>query len=579
MGRRTLTSSHPVYEVLRALLVVLLIITTTYVFILLLIDQLEETRRSDFLSQAERLASQIGDLPQDEARSMIASAATLLELDVEQVRNGAGESPSGLMRSAEIGRPQVRTSADGGSLLTLVRIAERDDFLRVSKPLPVDSGGYRSMLTGFGWTIGVLACLCLLLSFWRSSRNRRDVRSIVQGASRFASGDLAFRIPQTGEKEWDRLSISLNRMARQLSDQLRSLQAQRLQQRAILESMGSAVIALDRDHRLLSAHRAAEHLFDIDVSCRGRLLQEVLREPSLHRIVDIVLNSGERKTSEFESVVVQGRRLSAIAEQMRDADEQQIGAVVLVDDVTDIRRLESMRSDFAANVSHELRTPITNIQGYVETLQDIDLENTKQSSRFLGIIQRNAERLSIIIEDLLMLARLEQPEGLSEDDLHPAELQKILEEVLERQRPSAQIRSIELEIESQPSLEVLTRGDLLVEAISNLVSNAIRYGPENRPVKIRAEEQPEDGMVRITVTDHGSGIPEQHIPRLFERFYRVDKARSRAEGGTGLGLAIVKHIALVHGGSVQVDSPPGEGATFILNIPTSNRTLRNRPFT
>ena len=394
-----------------------------------------------------------------------------------------------------------------------------------------------------------LSSLCLALVFWRSNRDRTDIKSIVDGASRFAGGDLVFRIPLPGDAEWDRLAISLNRMARQIADQLRSLEAQRLQQRSILESMGSSVIALDENHRLLSANRGAEQLFELSRDDHGRLLQEVLREPELHQMVERVLGDGSRQSREFESAALPNKRLSAIAEQMVDADRTPIGAVLLVDDVTDIRRLESMRSDFAANVSHELRTPITNIQGYIETLQEIPLDDAEQARKFLQIIQRNAERLGMIIEDLLMLARLEQSGG-AEDDLLPRSLDQIIEEVIERQAPSAGVRGIELRVESPGfGLEVLTRGDLLVEAISNLVSNAVRYGPGDQPVVIRTEEAAEQGLVRISVTDEGPGIPPEHAARLFERFYRVDKARSRAEGGTGLGLAIVKHIALVHGGT------------------------------
>ena len=181
-------------------------------------------------------------------------------------------------------------------------------------------------------------------------------------------------------------------------------------------------------------------------------------------------------------------------------------------------------------------------------------------------------------EDLLMLARLEQSEGVAEDDLLPRRLDQIIEEVIDRQAPSARVRGIELLAESSDSaLEVLTRGDLLVEAISNLVSNAVRYGPGDRPVVIRTEEAPEQGLVRIAVTDEGPGIPPEHAARLFERFYRADKARSRAEGGTGLGLAIVKHIALVHGGSVSLDSRVGGGSTFTIEVRSWKPPTQNGP--
>jgi two-component system phosphate regulon sensor histidine kinase PhoR len=256
---------------------------------------------------------------------------------------------------------------------------------------------------------------------------------------------------------------------------------------------------------------------------------------------------------------------------MFDEQDQSIGAVLVVDDVTEIRRLESMRSDFAANVSHELRTPITSIQGYAETLEEVGAEDQAQFGKFISIIRRNADRLGVIIEDLLTLASLERPGPLDENDLELTPLSTICLEVRERMSRLAGERDIELNFEGVDQIEVLTRGDLLVEAISNLVSNAIRYGPPGVPVFIRAclveSETQHTPNLRIDVEDQGPGIADRHVPRLFERFYRVDKARSRSDGGTGLGLAIVKHIALVHGGEIAVDTKVGGGSRFSLTIP------------
>jgi len=577
MARRTLTSSNPGYSVLRTTVMLGVLLATSLIGGIKALDLLDSSEEASFESLAKRVAATLADGPDGYGPSQLDRLGELLDVRFERFERSAVGGTTAAMRAAEIGRPTVYRNQAGDELTSVLKIPGVDGFVRMNRGVDRFRSSLRALVVQTTWSMVILSSLCLALVFWRSNRDRTDIKSIVDGASRFAGGDLVFRIPLPGDAEWDRLAISLNRMARQIADQLRSLEAQRLQQRSILESMGSSVIALDENHRLLSANRGAEQLFELSRNDHGRLLQEVLREPELHQMVELVLEDGSRQSREFESAALPNKRLSAIAEQMVDADRKPIGAVLLVDDVTDIRRLESMRSDFAANVSHELRTPITNIRGYIETLQEIPLDDAEQARKFLQIIQRNAERLGMIIEDLLMLARLEQSGG-AEDDLLPRSLDQIIEEVIERQAPSAGVRGIELRVESPGfGLEVLTRGDLLVEAISNLVSNAVRYGPGDQPVVIRTEDAAEQGLVRISVTDEGPGIPPEHAARLFERFYRVDKARSRAEGGTGLGLAIVKHIALVHGGSVSLDSRVGAGSTFTIEVRGLKPPTQNGP--
>ena len=424
--------------------------------------------------------------------------------------------------------------------------------------------------------IGVAATvLALVFTWYRSQRDHQDLRRIAEGASRFSKNELSFRIRPSGEPEWDRVTISMNRMARTLREQLAELQRQRMEQNAILESMSSSLIALDREHHLLTMNRTAERFFNLGPESRGRLLEEILREPALHKVVEEVLRLDEVRRTEFESTTIPGRRLSATAQRMFDESDQSIGAVLVVDDVTEIRRLESMRSDFAANVSHELRTPITSIQGYAETLEEVGADDPVQFSKFMSIIRRNADRLGAIIEDLLTLASLERPGPIDEADLERTPLRTLCLEVRDRMSRLAAQRGIELVFEDDEGIEVMTRGDLLVEAISNLVSNAIRYGPDGTPVVIRTElvETPQNAgqHLRIEVVDQGPGIAERHVPRLFERFYRVDKARSRSDGGTGLGLAIAKHIALVHGGELSVDTKVGAGSRFTLTIPRARK--------
>ncbi|HAW95676.1 MAG: hypothetical protein CMJ33_02050 [Phycisphaerae bacterium] len=407
--------------------------------------------------------------------------------------------------------------------------------------------------------------IIIILSWRRALRNHREFRRLLEGATRFSNNDLAFRIQATGEPQWDRLSICMNRMARTLEDQLGTLRRERTEQNAILQSMANAVLAIDTEHRLMTCNRSAERLFGLDDQAEGRMLEEVLREPGIHGLVNTIFEGGELKSAEFESNALPGRRLSVLGQLMFSPTNEPLGAVLIVDDVTDIRRLERMRSDFAANVSHELRTPITSIQGYAETLEELGSSEPEQTNRFLGIIRRNADRLAVIIEDLLTLSRLEGPGQLDEATLESMSVQHLFVELRDRVGRQAETHEVTLDMQAPEGLEFFSRGELVVEALSNLISNAIRYGPDGGCVTVEASRV--EDTIRFMVRDEGPGIPERHLPRLFERFYRVDTARSRSAGGTGLGLAIVKHIALAHGGDVAVESEIGVGSTFTLQIP------------
>ncbi len=238
----------------------------------------------------------------------------------------------------------------------------------------------------------------------------------------------------------------------------------------------------------------------------------------------------------------------------------------------DQRQREAMRSDFAANVSHELRTPITNIKGYVETMLEVGFDDAAQAREFLAIVKRNSDRLAAIVEDLLALAWLEQPGTRGSLAKEMRELRPILESVAAQFLDAASAKNIALAVNAEPTLAAPINAQLIEQAVANYVSNAIKYGPPESIVTVSAHsieknESTEAGVIEIAVHDRGAGIAAEHLPHIFERFYRIDKARSRELGGTGLGLAIVKHIALVHGGRVDVESEPGKGSTFKLVLP------------
>jgi two-component system phosphate regulon sensor histidine kinase PhoR len=237
-----------------------------------------------------------------------------------------------------------------------------------------------------------------------------------------------------------------------------------------------------------------------------------------------------------------------------------------MNDTTRVRRLESVRRDFVANVSHELKTPITSIRGFVETLLEGAINEPEQAQRFLEIIAKHSDRLNAIVDDLLSLARLEEGDEKRKISLAKSPLREVLSSAIELSRVKAEERQVSIDLDCDKALEVKINADLLEQAILNLLDNAIKYSEVGGKVQISARR--EDKEVTIAVRDNGCGIDRRHLSRIFERFYVIDKGRSRELGGTGLGLAIVKHIAQVHGGYVTVQSSPGEGSTFAIHLPS-----------
>lgn len=469
----------------------------------------------------------------------------------------------------------VRYSATlGHDTMYFAQVLRRDDqavgVLRTAVPLAqVDTQLAVLMravlIAGAAWlavTIGAIV--------YFSTRLSRSVSRLGTDAQRFAAGELDHRIVSPGGGEFAALTNALNEMARQLEARLSELDVQRAEQDAIMRSMEAGVIALDQDQRVLRINRAAAQMLGTsEHEARGRLVQELSRQPDLNAFVLASLQNQQADRDEFEMVGPVKRAVRAAASPLRNAEGQPVGLIIVLDDITLLRRLESMRSDFAANVSHELRTPITNIKGYAETLLD-GVDDGDQARGFLKIVAQNANRLGSIVEDMLELTRLERPEFQASLELEPADIRSVFKAVAEQYAFDAGAKTISIRIEVESELRIPMNRPLLEQAIGNLVSNAIKYSPERTTVRLTAAACSMLGGkpgLQIDVIDQGPGIDPQGQPRLFERFYRVDKARSRQLGGTGLGLAIVKHIAIVHGGSAQVRSEPGSGSTFSIILP------------
>lgn len=407
---------------------------------------------------------------------------------------------------------------------------------------------------------------------------RRGLARLRRGAQRFAAGDLSRRIDVDRPAPVAHLAETLNRMARQLDDRLQTVISQRNELEAVLSSMVEGVVAVDPEERVLSMNRAAADLLDIDANrAIGRAIQEVVRNAPLQQFVaetlggsrpverDIVL----RISTPSSDAEPTERFVQAQGAVLRDAGGQRIGALVVLHDVTRLRRLEMVRRDFVANVSHEIKTPLTAIKGAVETLIDAEDADQQATRQFLGIIHRQADRLHAIVEDLLSLARIEQDSERAKVTLQVEPIHMVINSAVEACAHKAQAKRIRLEQECGRGLEARINGTLLEQAVVNLLDNAIKYSGEGASVRVAAERN--DHELTISVVDHGVGIEADHLPRLFERFYRPDRARSRAMGGTGLGLSIVKHIASAHRGRVSVASEPGRGSTFRIHLPIEDK--------
>ncbi|MCW5206716.1 PAS domain S-box protein [Desulfobulbus sp. F5] len=409
--------------------------------------------------------------------------------------------------------------------------------------------------------------LAAVASFLLALRISRPLEEIEQGVLRFTQGSLHHRIHVVGPLEITSLSESCNRMAAQLDEQTAVLKKQLGLLESTFRSMAEAVIVTDRDGRLLRCNQAAGRLFGFDpAAVTQRDIQEIIRHADVQQFLERTLKNGG-PTEEVIAVNIGIEKiLNAHGCLLRGEIDQDGGALLVFHDITRLKQLETMRRDFAANVSHELKTPITAINGFVETLRDGAMHEPEDAARFLEIIARNVRRLHAIIEDLLALARLEQDEEQGQISLSWKAIKPVLENAAAVCTQAAEEKGISVELTCQDALKAQINSALIEQAVVNFLNNAIKYSSAGNAVMLRAEKAASDEVV-ISVQDFGCGIGREHHARLFERFYRVDKARSCKLGGTGLGLAIAKHIVQAHHGTIVVESTLGRGSVFSIRLP------------
>lgn len=427
--------------------------------------------------------------------------------------------------------------------------------VRLAYPLSDVEAATRQVRRTLLFASAMAFVIALLIAGFAAHSTARRLQHIVAFADRVAQGDLTARIAEASSDEIGQVAAALDKTGHRLEESFAALQTSQRQLETLLNSMQDAVIAIGADGRVQWANRGMTRLAQ-----RARIgspIIETVRDPDFVTAVKQAATENSVRTARATSIVP-GRAFDVTAAPMPGG-----GAVAVLHDLTETERVEKTRRDFIANVSHELRTPLTSIQGYAETLLDGGSESN-HVREFLEIIRKNAARMSRLTEDLLTLARVES--GEQRFDPQPTAPGELLSEAVQSFREIARNQGVELVVQDQATdAPVDADREAIHQVFANLIDNALKYAAAGGKIVLGA--RPHDDSVEFYVQDFGPGIPSEHLPRLFERFYRVDKARSRESGGTGLGLAIAKHVVLAHGGTIRAESELNHGSLFLFRLP------------
>jgi two-component system phosphate regulon sensor histidine kinase PhoR len=464
----------------------------------------------------------------------------------------AGRPGHAVRRSATVERRFLYVAVPGGPGGGALRVAT--ELTHVDEAV--------AALRGELARAGLLALLAALpLGLLLVRRALRPLREIAEVVGSIADGELDRRLPRGAPDEFGRIAAAVNDMAGQLRARLQELTEDKERLQAVLAGMVEGVLVVDAEQRVVLANPRLRELFGFRGAAAGRPYWEVVRRAEVQQAIADAAAKGEPTVVDVSTEAPDARSLQLHAVRF-PASGPLVGVVAVFHDVTEIRRLERMRRDFVANVSHELKTPLTAIRGFAETLGSSELPDAQRQS-YLDVILRHAERLQNLIDDLLELSRVEgRQQAFTPSDVDVARLAAGL---LRDMRPQLEARRLEASLAPGARGVAFADRRAVEQILTNLLDNACKYTEPGGRVVVRVSEGP--GQVRIEVEDTGVGIPPEDLPRVFERFYRVDKARSRDLGGTGLGLAIVKHLAQAQGGEVSVRSRPREGTTFTVVLP------------
>jgi two-component system, OmpR family, phosphate regulon sensor histidine kinase PhoR len=477
------------------------------------------------------------------------------EADPKTMENHAGRPEIMAALSGKIGS-STRLSHTVGVEFLYLAVPSGDKVVRLAYPLATIQQHVAAIRSNLLRATILALLLALILALVIAEVISRRLRRIVRFAEQVATGDLTARISESSGDEIAQVAMALDRTARRLEENFAAIRESRAELEALLNSMTDGVIAVSPDMKVRWANHAIAAITHQPLRL-GAPVVELLRHPDFLATLETTLKSKRRQSTIAASL--SGRRsFSVNAEPLPDG-----GVVSVLHDISEVERVEKTRRDFIANVSHELRTPLTSISGYTETLLESDGMLTDSAREFLTVIRRNAERMGRLTEDLLVLARVES--GEDKLDLHPQPARQLLTEAVSSLQEDARAAEVELIANDIPDWSVIADSYAVHQVFGNLISNALRYAQSGKKIMLGAEER--NNGIEFFVRDFGPGIASEHLPRIFERFYRVDKARSRESGGTGLGLAIVKHIVLNHGGAVRVESAVGHGTTFFFLLP------------
>lgn len=537
-------------------------------------DHLLDQARVAALMAAKEIHDPVQDAPALTAAVAKAVRARVTVIGRDGVVTGDSEVKPAELPHLEnhAGRPEVRQAAAGGSgsslrysatlHLDMLYVAvpfSNQGVIRLALPLSDLALAKAKLKHSLAAAFAVAVLLSLALSYLFSNLISGNLRTIAAAAAQIGRGNLATRVPVRSSDELGGLARVLNEMARKIEEQVERISREKNRLDAIFKGMGEGVMVTDADGTVILVNPAFRELFGVR-GVEGKLLLEVSRHPDLHAACREVATS---RNEQVQELALPGKHILVhwvpLVEQARLA-----GVVAVFHDITDIRNLEKVRRDFVANVSHELRTPVAVIQGYAETLLSGALDtDPERRDRFLGIIHAHAQRLTNLIGDLLTLSELES--GVIKLDLERVTVEAAVRQTFLLLEQKAEAKGIAMEYRGGKEAVLADRGRI-EQVLINLLDNAVKYSREGGKVEVSTAREGE--LVRILVRDTGIGIPEKELARLFERFYRVDQARSREEGGTGLGLSIVKHIIQAHGGTISVQSNPGEGSVFSFTLRT-----------
>ena len=526
----------------------------------------------DYNALAEAYAANL-----DPDKNTIESRITIIDYD----GNVLGESQTDYSSMENhLGRKEVQQAIQGKTgedirfsstlkmdfLYIAVPSSQTESIIRVSVPL--DQLKKINAQIWLYCIIGIIAGLLLttLLAFRFASTISKPVRELIFASKEIADGNYSKRVAVQSNDELGQLAATFNEMADKLDNTVVDLTDKNMKFDAILNSMTNCFVAVDTKMRIILINSISTRFFGLGAEdILGKKFIEVIRNHQINEIIQQTIESNRSSVSEISIRMPEEGTFRVYASPIKAANDSDVnsGGIITIHDITTMKKLEQIRTEFVSNVTHELKTPLTSIRGFVETLRSGAVNDADVADQFLEIIDIEAERLTMLINDILQLSEIEN--NLSDTNISKHNLSDIITEVISILQGSADKKNVKLIVETAPKIIIQVNRDRIKQMLINLIGNAINYNIENGSVRIKAAKV--DGRLVISVSDTGIGIAQQHLPRIFERFYRVDKGRSRNMGGTGLGLSIVKHIVNLYDGDINVESEPGKGTEFIVQLP------------